>query len=100
MLLRLASSFLAAQGPTKTILQSGSFCLISLAVRTIGVNAIEIHLACSGNNFLAIMDQDGQQEVAMKGSFSGTSSRKSFASSTVQRSAPIATSLTSVNPSA
>ena len=46
------------------------------------------------------MDQDGQQEVAMKGSFSGTSSRKSFASSTVQRSAPMATSLTSVNPSA
>ena len=34
------------------------------------------------------MDQAGQQEVAMNGSFSGTSFRKSFASSIVQRSAP------------
>ena len=61
---------------------------------------MEIHFACSGNNFLAIIDQDGQQDVAINGSFSGTSSKKSFASSTVHRSAPTATSLTSVKPSA
>ena len=40
--LRLASNFLAAQGPMKTTLQSGSSFLIIRAVKTIGVNAIEM----------------------------------------------------------
>ncbi len=74
--------------------------MISLAVSTIGVSAMEIHSACSGNSFFAIMDQEGQQDVAINGSLSGTSFRKSLASSMAHRSAPIATSLTSVNPRA
>ena len=44
------------------------------------------------------MLQAGQQEVAMKFSFSGTSFRKSWASSTVHRSAPMATSTVSQKP--
>ena len=44
-------------------------------------------------------DQAGQQEVPMKGCSAGTFSRKSWASSTVQRSAPMATSTTSEKPS-
>lgn len=52
-------------------------------------------LARSGKAVFAIMLHAGQQEVAMKLSFSGTSSRKSCASSTVHRSAPMATSTTS-----
>ena len=65
-----------------------------------GVNAMEIQSACSGNSFLAIMDQAGQQDVAIKGSFSGTSWIKSIASWVAHRSAPTATSNTSANPSA
>ena len=41
---------------------------------------------------MAMTLQAGQQEVPMKGCFSGTSFRKSSASSMVQRSAPTATS--------
>ena len=33
-----------------------------------------MQFACSGNSFFAIIDHAGQQEVAMNGSFSGTSS--------------------------
>ena len=44
-------------------------------------------------------DHAGQQDVAIKGRCSGTSSRKSFASWVAHRSAPIATSKTSANPS-
>ena len=41
---RLASSFLAEQGPMKTTLQPGCFFLIRRPVRTIGVRAMEIAL--------------------------------------------------------
>ena len=41
----------------------------------------------------------GQQEVPINGILAGTSSMKSFASSMVHRSAPIATSATSAKPS-
>ncbi len=97
---RLASNFLAAHGPTNTTFDSGCSFFINLPVKTIGVNAIEIYGAKSGKSFLAITDQAGQQEVAINGCFSGTSFIKSLASSIVQRSAPIATSTTSVKPSA
>ena len=46
-----------------------------------------MQLACSGNSFFAIIDHAGQQEVAMNGSFSGTSSTKSSASCAAQVSA-------------
>ena len=95
---REASSFLAAQGPMKHIRASGSAALIIRAVKTMGVMVIEMFLAMSGNRVLAIMLQAGQQEVAMKFSFSGTSFRKSWASSTVHRSAPMATSTVSQKP--
>ena len=65
-----------------------------------GVSAMLMHSACWGNSRLAMTDHAGQQEVPMKGSFSGTSERKSLASSSVHRSAPMATSTTSVKPSA
>ena len=97
---REASSFLAAQGPMKHIRASGSACFIMRAVNTMGVMVMEMFLARSGNAVLAIMLQAGQQEVAMKFSFSGTSFRKSWASSTVHRSAPMATSTTSQKPTA
>ena len=58
-----------------------------------------MQLARSGKSFLAIMLQAGQQEVAMKGIFSGTSAMKSSASSMVHRSAPMATSTVSSKPS-
>ena len=48
--------------------------------------------------FFAIIDQAGQQEVAINGSCSGTSFMKSSASCTAQRSAPMATSKTSAKP--
>ena len=67
---------------------------------TIGVSAIEIFCAWSGNNFLAIAAHAGQHDVAIYGIFSGTSLRKSLASSIAQRSAPIATSNESAKPSA
>ena len=51
-----------------------------------------------GNSFFAMTDQEGQQEVARKGSSSGTFSKKSLASSMVHRSAPTATSRTSWKP--
>ena len=96
---RLASSFLAAQGPTKHIRASGSAFFIMRAVNTMGVMAMEMLLASSGNRVLAIMLQLGQQLVAIKRFLAGTSSKKSLASSTVQRSAPMATSTTSSKPS-
>ena len=46
------------------------------------------------------VEQAGQQDVAIKGSFSGTSRMKSIASWVAHRSAPTATSNTSANPSA
>ena len=42
------------------------------AVNTIGVMAIDILSENSGNSFLAITDHDGQHDVAIKSSFSGT----------------------------
>ena len=68
------------------------------AVSVIGVRAIEMQLACSGNSFFAIIDHAGQQEVAMNGSFSGTSLTKSSASCAAHRSAPMATSIISAKP--
>ena len=55
--------------------------------------------AWSGNSVLAMTDQAGQHEVPMNGIFSGTSSTKSSASWTVQRSAPMATSSMPEKPS-
>ena len=92
---REASSFLAAQGPMKHMRAVGSFCFIMRAVKTMGVMVMEMFLARSGKAVLAIMLQAGQQEVAMKFNSAGTSLRKSWASSTVHRSAPMATSTTS-----
>ena len=65
-----------------------------------GVRAMEMQSLNSGNNFFAITDQAGQQEVPMKGIFSGTSCTKSMASWVAQRSAPMATSKISVKPRA
>ena len=96
---RMASSFLAAQGPMNTTLPLGCSFLIRRAVSTMGVRAMEMQPAYSGKRFLAITDQAGQQEVPMKGSFSGTSAMKSSASWVAQRSAPMATSKTSAKPS-
>ena len=48
------------------------------------------------NSLLAITDHAGQQDVAIKSSFSGTSSRKSLASATVHISAPMDTSVTAL----
>ena len=62
----------------KHIRASGSACFIMRAVNTMGVMVMEIFLARAGKAVLAIMLQAGQQEVAIKSSFSGTSSRKSF----------------------
>ena len=98
-LLRMASSFLAEHGPTNTILALGCCRRMSLAVSVMGVSAMEMQPACSGNSFLAMTDHAGQQLVPMNGIFSGTSSRKSSASSTVHRSAPRATSSMPANPS-
>ena len=61
--------------------------------------AIEIYGAKSGNSFLAMTLHAGQQDVAMNGCSAGTSRIKSFASSMVHRSAPMATSTTSSKPS-
>ena len=99
-LLRMASSFLAAQGPMNTILPLGWSCLMSRAVRVMGVRAMEMQLAWSGKVFLAMTDQAGQQEVPMKGISSGTSFTKSSASWVAQRSAPMATSKISAKPRA
>ena len=74
---RMASSFFAAQGPTKTILALGFVSLTSLAVMTMGVSAEEMFSSNSGKSFSAIMRHAGQHEVAMKSSFSGTFSMKS-----------------------
>ena len=96
---RLASSFLAAQGPIKQIRALGFSFLMRRAVRTMGVMAMLMHSACWGNSFLAITLHAGQQDVPMNGILAGTSSMKSFASSMVHRSAPMATSATSAKPS-
>ena len=98
MLVRIASSFLAAHGPINTTFADSCCFLISLAVRVIGVSAMEMQFAYFGNTFFAITDHAGQQEVAINGIFSGTSSKKSCASWAAQRSAPIATSNTSAKP--
>ena len=42
MVRRLASSFLAAQGPMKAMRHPGSFCFCRRAVSTMGVRAMEI----------------------------------------------------------
>ena len=98
-LLRMASSFLAAQGPMNTTLALGCSCLMRRAVRVMGVRAMEMQWAWSGWSFLAMTDHAGQQDVPMKGSSSGTSRTKSSASWVAQRSAPMATSKTSAKPS-
>ena len=68
MVRRLASSFLAAQGPTKvTLMSRPSLLLARRAVSTMGVMAMLMFWASSGNSFLAITLQLGQQLVAMKG---------------------------------
>ena len=95
----MASSFLAAHGPMNTTFAFSCCFLMSLAVRVMGVKAMETQSAYSGNSFFAITDQAGQQEVAIKGICSGTSFIKSSASWTAQRSAPMATSNTSAKPS-
>ena len=64
-----ASSFLEAHGPINTTLASGCSFLISLAVATIGVRALDILSIVSGKNFLASIAQDGQQDVRRKGTF-------------------------------
>ena len=96
---RLASSFLAAQGPMNATRQLGSFRFIRRAVSTMGVMVMEIYGAMPGNSFFAIMAQAGQQEVAIKGCFSGTFSMNSSASSMAHRSAPMATSSSAAKPS-
>ena len=97
---RIASSFFAAHGPINTTFAFSWCSLIRRAVSTIGVNAMEMQFAYSGNSFFAITDHAGQQEVPINGSFSGTSFTKSSASCVAHRSAPIATSKISVNPRA
>ena len=62
-----ASSFLEAQGPINTTLASGCSFLISLAVATIGVSALEILSMVSGKNFFASIAHEGQQEVRRNG---------------------------------
>ena len=94
----MASSFLAAQGPMNTMRALGWSFFTMRAVMTMGVSAMEILSLNSGNMVLAIMDQAGQQDVPIHACFSGTSSRKSWASCTVHRSAPMATSTTSAKP--
>ena len=96
---RLASSFLAAQGPMNATRQLGSFCFCRRAVSTMGVMVMEMYGAKPGNSFLAMTDHAGQQEVAMNGCFSGTSRRNSSASSMAHRSAPMATSTSESKPS-
>ena len=95
---RLASNFLAAQGPIKTTRHPGRRRFCSRAVSTIGVMVMEIYGAKPGNSFLAITDHAGQQEVAINGCFSGTIRKNSSASSTAHRSAPTATSSSAANP--
>ena len=96
-LLRMASSFLAAQGPMNTTLALGCSCLMRRAVRVMGVRAMEMQWAWSGWSFLAMTDHAGQQDVPMKGQLlPGTSPGRSPPASWVaQRSAPMATSKTS-----
>ena len=54
--LRMASSFLAAQGPIKTILACGCWVRIMRAVRVMGVSAMEMQLAYLGNSFFAMTE--------------------------------------------
>ena len=70
------------------------------AVSTIGVKATEMFFSNWGKSFLTMSLHDGQQDVTMNLCFSGTSSRKSAASSITHRSAPMATSKTSAKPRA
>ena len=65
------------------------------AVSTMGVKATEMFFSNWGKSFLTMSLHDGQQDVTMNLCFSGTSSRKSAASSITHRSAPMATSYTS-----
>ena len=98
---RCASSFFAAQGPTKHTLHSlPNLRLTIRPVKTIGVNAMEIISGCSGTSFFAIADHAGQQLVPMNGCFSGTSFKNSSASWSVQMSAPADTCQTPLKPSA
>ena len=60
---------------------------IAPAARLIDLDAVSYtHLDVYKRQVFAIMLHAGQQEVAMKSSFPGTSSRKSWASSTVHLS--------------
>ena len=95
---RRASSFFESHGPTNTTLQSGWSRLIMRAVSTMGVKATEMFFSNWGKSFLTMSLHDGQQDVTMNLCFSGTSSRKSAASSITHRSAPMATSYTSAKP--
>ena len=62
---RMASSFFAAQGPTKTTLQPGKSFLTIRAVNTMGVRVMEILRISPGYSFSIMECQAGQQEVAM-----------------------------------
>ena len=96
---RDASSFLAAQGPAKTIFPSGCLCLIIRAVATIGVRALDTVSTISGRVLLARTDQAGQQDVRRNGFLPlFTSFTYCFASVLAPISAPSATSYTSANP--
>ena len=96
---RMASSFFAEHGPTKTIFALGCCLRIRRAVSVMGVRAMLMQSAFLGNSFFAITDHAGQQEVPMNGIFSGTSSRKSSDSWMVHKSAPRATSSMPEKPS-
>lgn len=63
-----------------------------------GVKATEMFFSNCGKSFLTMSLHDGQQDVTMNLCFSGTSSKKSAASSITHRSAPVATSYTSAKP--
>ena len=63
-----ASSFFATQGPINTTDASGCSFLMTRAVATIGVRALEILSMVSGKNFFASIDQEGQQDVSRNGS--------------------------------
>ena len=99
MSFRMASSFLAAQGPMNTTFAFLCSDFMSRAVSVMGVRAMEIQLPSLPIIRFAITDQAGQQEVPINGLSSGTSRTKSMASWVAQRSAPMATSNTSAKPS-
>lgn len=68
---REASSFLAAQGPMNTTRACGDFCLIFLAVATMGVSACETSSINCGNCFFASMAPGGTARSQKEGQLSG-----------------------------